>query len=245
MVNAHGAGADWMDARVEGLEVTPRPGHTVEQNALWYALLEQLGELARAAGDAESERRWSVLARTVGRSFIDNLWREDMRFLLDSLAPDRECADVRCNAIVAAALARSPLDPQQRADVVRRVGLELKTPLGLRTLAPKDAAYEGHYRGGALERSAAQHQGSVAIWPIGFYVEASLAVDPTRAAELNSLLDGFDGQLEVHGLGHVSELHDGDPPHRPGGVPMHAAGLGELLRARTAVASALASEGTQ
>ncbi len=243
--NAHGAGTDWMDARVDGLEVTPRPGFAVEQNALWYALLDQLAELASDAGDAQGERRWSGLARAVGLSFKDSLWRENARFLLDSNAPERECADVRCNAIVAAALARSPLEAQQRADVVQRVSLELKTPTGLRTLAPKNAAYEGHYRGGPLKRNAAQHQGSVAVWPIGYYVEASLAAEPGRAAELGALLEGLAEHLQVHGLGHVSELFDGDPPHRPGGAPMHAAGLGELLRARAAVAHALQSEGAQ
>jgi glycogen debranching enzyme len=38
------------------------------------------------------------------------------------------------------------------------------------------------------------------------------------------------GHLEVAGLGHVSEVADAEPPHRPGGCPFQAWSLGELLR---------------
>jgi glycogen debranching enzyme len=36
--------------------------------------------------------------------------------------------------------------------------------------------------------------------------------------------------LEQAGLGHVSEIADGDPPHRPRGCPFQAWSVGELLR---------------
>jgi glycogen debranching enzyme len=36
--------------------------------------------------------------------------------------------------------------------------------------------------------------------------------------------------LDDAGLDHVSELADGDPPHRPGGCPFQAWSLGELMR---------------
>ena len=36
--------------------------------------------------------------------------------------------------------------------------------------------------------------------------------------------------LDAAGLGHVSEVADGDPPHRPGGCPFQAWSLGELIR---------------
>ena len=46
----------------------------------------------------------------------------------------------------------------------------------------------------------------------------------------------FVAPLEEHlnaaGLGHVSEIADGDWPHAPRGCPFQAWSLGELLRAR-------------
>jgi glycogen debranching enzyme len=38
--------------------------------------------------------------------------------------------------------------------------------------------------------------------------------------------------LGTAGLGHVSEIADGDPPHVPGGCPFQAWSLGEFLRLR-------------
>ena len=44
-------------------------------------------------------------------------------------------------------------------------------------------------------------------------------------------LAGFREHLRVAGLGQVSEVFDGDPPHRPGGCCAQAWSVGELLRA--------------
>ena len=44
--------------------------------------------------------------------------------------------------------------------------------------------------------------------------------------------------LETAGLGHVSEVADGDPPHLPGGCPFQAWSLGELIRIEKLLAPA-------
>jgi glycogen debranching enzyme len=36
--------------------------------------------------------------------------------------------------------------------------------------------------------------------------------------------------LDEAGLGHVSEIADGDPPHEPRGCPFQAWSVGEILR---------------
>ena len=147
--------------------------------------------------------------------------------------------------LMAAALARSPLTAEQRAGVVQKARAELLTPCGLRTLSPRDAEYRGRYRGGIETRDAAYHQGTVWPWPGGFYVEAALqaAAPGERAdvvAELSRWLDGFATELDRAGLEHVSEVFDGDAPHRPGGTFAQAWNTGELLRAFALVRSAAA-----
>ena len=117
-------------------------------------------------------------------------------------------------------------------DVVER---ELVTPLGLRTLARSDPAYRPRCEGGVAERDGAYHQGTVWPWLIGPFVDAWLNVNGDEAAHraearrrfLAPLLD----HLNAAGLGHVSEIADGDPPHTPRGCPFQAWSLGELLRA--------------
>jgi glycogen debranching enzyme len=137
--------------------------------------------------------------------------------------------------VIAAALELSPLSQEQRAAIVQRAELELLTPRGLRTLSPRDPDYRGRYGGGPEQRDLAYHQGTAWPWLVGFYVEAALrargATDENLSA-LRALVDGFDAELAAHGLNHVDEVYDGDPPHRPGGCFAQAWSTGELLRAR-------------
>ena len=51
-------------------------------------------------------------------------------------------------------------------------------------------------------------------------------------------LPGFERELDRAGLEHVSEVFDGDAPHRPGGTFAQAWNTGELLRALALVAAA-------
>jgi glycogen debranching enzyme len=76
---------------------------------------------------------------------------------------------------------------------------------------------------------------------MGFYVEASLRAFPgdrPRIEQLARLVDGFEETLHSGGLGQVSKLFDGDPPHRPGGAIAQAWSVAELLRAKALLAEA-------
>ena len=110
------------------------------------------------------------------------------------------------------------------------------TPLGLRSLSPSDPAYAGRYAGGPPERDSVYHQGTVWPWLIGPFIEAWLRVRSTSVEARVEARERFLVPLERHlsdaGLGHVSEVADGDAPHRPGGCPFQAWSLGELLRIR-------------
>ena len=84
------------------------------------------------------------------------------------------------------------------------------------------------------ERDGAYHQGTVWPWLIGPFVEAWLrqrdfAPDARREAD-QRFLAPLRAHLGVAGIGHVSEIADGDAPHTPRGCPFQAWSLGELLR---------------
>jgi len=234
--------ATWMDARTAQGPVTPRDGYAVELDALWYFLLAYLEDLAARANDAAAAHDWRAKKRLAGRTFRRRFWLEDGRYLADTWkdgVPDRS---VRPNMVIAAALEFSPLSRGKRTDVVARAELELLTPRGLRTLAPGHPAYRGAFRGGPEERDAAYHQGTVWPWLIGSYCEAYLRAYGDGAeprAHLAELLAGFGEHLSTHGLNHVSEVFDGDPPHRPGGTFAQAWNTAELLRAASLVREGL------
>jgi glycogen debranching enzyme len=136
--------------------------------------------------------------------------------------------------VFAVSLAHSPLNRDQQRAVVECVERELVTPFGLRSLSPRDSAYRAHYCGNSYERDSAYHQGTVWGWLIGPYVEAYLRTRnfaPKARSEMRDRLMPLIGHLDEAGLGQVSEVFDGDPPHRPGGCFAQAWSVAELLRA--------------
>ncbi len=224
----------WMDAKIGDWVVTPRTGKPVEIQALWLNAL-WIGQRL----DTPSARRWKELSRRGRASFAHRFWNASTGALYDVIdvdhEPGRNDPTFRPNQILA--VGGLPLQvlsgPRARA-VVDAVEERLYTPLGLRTLAPSEAGYRPHYAGSMSERDSAYHQGTVWPWLLGPLVEAWLRVRggtgearrEARARFLQPLLD----HLEEAGLGHVSEVADGEAPHTPGGCPFQAWSLGELLR---------------
>jgi glycogen debranching enzyme len=147
----------------------------------------------------------------------------------------RDDGSLRPNQIFAAGgLPITLLEPAEAGQVVDTVEQHLLTPLGLRSLAPTDPAYQAHCAGGVHERDGAYHQGTVWPWLLGPFVEAWLRqrrFTPEAKREADArFLAPLRVHLGVAGMGHVSEIADGDAPHTPRGCPFQAWSLGELLR---------------
>ncbi len=220
----------WMDAKVGDWVVTPRIGKPVEIQALWINALH-IGS-ARSARCAELEEH----ARA---SFAERFPNPENGGLFDVVDVDHVAgavdAKIRPNQIFAVgglpfALVQGPAARR----IVELVENRLLTPLGLRSLAPDDPDYKGHYGGDPWHRDAAYHQGTAWPWLMGAFVEAWLRVsaDPLAAAAEGRarFLPPLMAHLQTAGLGHVSEIADGDPPHTPRGCPFQAWSLGELIR---------------
>ena len=223
----------WMDARVEEGPVTPRDGFAVEICALWCFLLGYLQERAHARGDQGNEAVWRARRERADAAFLERFWLADEGHLADCVKDAVPDPSVRPNMVIAAALEFSPLSDAQRSAIVDVVERELLTPRGLRTLAPGHEDYCGHYGGDPRTRDLAYHQGTVWPWPLGFFVEAALRVrgeDSAERQKLRELLEGFGEHLPSSGVAQVSEVFDGDPPHRPGGTVAQAWSVAELLR---------------
>src|SRR6185295_16764109 len=102
--------------------------------------------------------------------------------------------------------------------VVAVVERDLLTPFGLRTLSPHDPRYRPRYEGGVISRDSAYHQGTVWPWLLGPFIAAYMKVhgpgEPARK-QAEQWLAGFREHLKTAGVGQVSEVLDGDAPHRP------------------------------
>lgn len=223
----------WMDARTPAGPVTPRDGCAVELNALWYQLLVGIADLWLSKRNKAQAKRYGDLAKRHKRAFLAAFWLPKLGYLADRVGVDGTDTSVRPNMVIAAALVDSPLSKAQRRAVVDKARAELLTPRGLRTLSPRDRAYIGRYEGGPLQRDAAYHQGTVWPWLLGFFVEASLRAYGTSkkvCTELRALWQDMAVELDGTGLQHLSEVFDGDAPHRPGGTFAQAWNSGEWLR---------------
>lgn len=224
-----GVSVTWMDARVAERVVTPRVGKPVEINALWYNALRTMAGLL-ATRDDVAARSYRALADRVHAAFRARFVRRDRRTLADVVdGPNGDDLTVRPNQILALSLPFPLLDGEAAAAVLNEVGKVLLTTYGLRSLAPDDPAYHGDYGGDPARRDAAYHQGPVWAWFAGAYAEAYARIHGDPAQGLRFLC-AFDHHLRDAGLGTVSEIFEGDPPHLPRGCIAQAWSVGEILR---------------
>jgi predicted glycogen debranching enzyme len=221
----------WMDAKVGDWVVTPRTGKAVEIQALWYNALKIMEGLAKRFGRTEECNRYADLASRVKRSFNAQFWNKSTQCLYDCiLGADRD-ASMRPNQILAVSLKHSMLSKDRAKAVVTAVERELLTPYGLRTLSAADPRYRGRCEGNPFERDGAYHQGTVWPWLLGPFIDAFLKVNGARnKIAVQKLLQPMARHLTEAGLGHISEIFDGDAPHRPRGCFAQAWSDAELLR---------------
>jgi predicted glycogen debranching enzyme len=220
----------WMDAMVGDWVVTPRIGKPVEINALWYNVLRTVSALLVQRGDREQGEAFDALATQTRESFLRRFRRRDSAHLADVVdGPDGDDWSVRPNQVFALSLSYPLIEGAEARAVLDAIGRELLTDFGLRSLSPGDPAYRGTYGGDQVQRDGAYHQGPVWGWLLGPYAEARYRLDGNREEALRLLLPIQD-HLRDAGLGSVSEIFEGDAPHRPDGCVAQAWSIAELLR---------------
>jgi predicted glycogen debranching enzyme len=223
-----GINLTWMDAKIGDRVITPRTGKPVELSALWYdglCNLARLADLVEQPGD-EFVR---LAART--RKSFERFWNPHAKCLFDVIdTPSGTDASIRPNQIFAVALTHSPLSRPQQEAVVHTCEHRLLTWYGLRSLAPDQAGYRKHYRGGPVARDEAYHMGTAWGWLLGPLVLAHYRLHH-NAAHARQMLEPMAGQLWTAGVGTLSEIFDGDEPFHPDGCTAQAWSVAETLRA--------------
>jgi len=224
----------WMDAKCDGIAFTPRYGKAVEVNALWYNALRLLADFF-AGQNEEDAGHYQSMADKVQTAFCREFWNEHKGYLNDYILPNGRANNrLRPNQIFAVSLKYSALPLEQQKSVVAAVQNRLLTPYGLRTLDPLEPDYKGMYTGPMRQRDEAYHQGTV--WPflIGPFIEAYLKVHEFSHASRQQAIEFLQPLLrhltENACLGSISEIFDGDPPHKPKGCFAQAWSVAELLR---------------
>jgi predicted glycogen debranching enzyme len=224
----------WMDAKVGDWVVTPRMGKAVEINALWYNALKIMSFLGREMDLSGESKDYNSLAENVSKSFNDAFWFDEGQYLYDFINGETKNTAIRPNQVFAVSLPYTMLSKKRQRNVVEILKEHLLTPYGLRSLSPKDNDYIGRYYGNVYERDRAYHQGTVWAWLIGPYISAyakAYAGNKDIIKYVKGLFVPFYENLYESGLGTVSEIFDGDPPHTPRGCISQAWSVAEILRA--------------
>lgn len=227
-----GKALTWMDAIVSGKPVTPRNGYAVEINALWYNAIMFCLTLAKIANDRKFVFEWLQVPELIRKSFLEVFWDETRGYLADTSNEEGTDRSMRPNQIFAASLPYSVIESIEiKKLIVDNVRKELLTPKGLRTLSPSDPKYTGNYEGSQQQRDSAYHQGTVWPWLLGHFSEAYLRIYQKEGVNfIEKLFGNFEEDMVIHGIGSISEIYDGDPPHNPNGAVSQAWSVAELLR---------------
>jgi predicted glycogen debranching enzyme len=220
----------WMDARIDGVPVTPRPGRPVEINALWHRAWMVHAAFARRLKQPSVALQANAEAARIRAAFEARFWEPARGFLadrVDALGADPALRPNQLYAIafglVSGEIARLSLEAVEHA---------LLVPFGLRTLAPTDPRYRGTYLGES--RDAGYHNGTA--WPFlcGVWADAHFAVRGRTAesrAHARRVLEPLMHHLMSDGcLGSVTEIFDGDLPPSPRGAFAQAWSVAELAR---------------
>ena len=231
----HGPQLTWMDAMIDDRFVTPREGKAVEIQGLWYNTLKIMELLATRFNLKREVERYSGLAERARESFVEKFWNPQEGCLFDVINEEEKDLSLRPNQIVAVASDFSMLGKAKSGMVVETVWKKLWGTYGLRTLSKDDSRYVGKYLGDWNHRNRAYHNGTVWPWLIGPFTTAFLKVKNYEEywrsfAFENFLQPLFQQELYQAGLGAISEIFDGDPPHMSRGCIAQAWSVAEPLR---------------
>ena len=217
----------WMDVRIDNWPITPRIGKPVEINALWFNALCSMIEFTNHLGKTTSIYEDASKKTKLG---FKRFWNPQKNCLYDVIdGPTGDDPTIRPNQILAVSLFNSPIEPQLQKAVVDLCGQHLLTSFGLHSLAQTEPGYIGWYQGDRWQRDNAYHQGTVWGWLIGPFVSAYLKVYHNYKIAW-SFLEPIFQNLSDHGLGSISEIFDGNPPHKPNGCIAQAWSVAEVLR---------------
>ncbi len=228
-----GAALSWMNVYSSGVPVTERYGYQVETNALWYNALCFAVEMDKKYGKGTLEKKWDKVIKSIKANYTNYFWIEERAHLADFYNENGKNSFMRPNQLMAVAVKYSPIDDMVQMEVLKGIRKELLTVRGIRTLSPKNPLYKGVYEGNQESRDHAHHNGCAFPWLLGPYVESMVKLLGKSAVKrCKELLNGFEEDINIHGIGSIAELYDGNPSHKPHGCISSSVSVAEIIRGK-------------
>lgn len=232
----------WMDAKYNGIAVTPRNGKAVEINAMWYNANCIMADLTKKFGHPLKAKKYKELADQCKRAFEDKFYHEEKKCLYDVIGDDK----IRPNQLFALSLTYPILEPTSvvAKQIIETVEKKLVNNYGLKTLAKGEEDYVEVYEGSPEKRDKSYHQGITWPWLLGLYYNSLKNIlQATKNTEekniwqqkLEKLIQKttktFQKEIFDNGcIGGIAELYDSVKPQLPKGTISQAWSVAEVFR---------------
>ena len=138
----------WMDAKVEGVPVTPRNGKSVEINAMWYNAVKILEEFTIENNEIEFSKELNIIGSNIKTNF-EEIFKKEKDGLKDTESSDK----IRPNQLFAISLTYPVIEKEKIVkDILEIVEKKLLNRYGLKTLAKYEDGYIEKYFGDEKQR---------------------------------------------------------------------------------------------
>lgn len=232
----------WMDAKVDGVAVTPRNGKAVEINSMWYNSLKIMENICKDCGENKKAKKYAEQAKLTKNSFEDKFYNGRRKCLYDVLGDSK----IRPNQLFALSLTYPIIDPNSEIakNIIQTAEKKLLTPYGLQSLAKGEKGYVPVYQGNPHDRDMTYHQGITWTWLLGLYYNSlenmlKYAKTKKRKTELETKITEFkqettktfEKEISNRGcVGSIAEIYDSTKPYAPKGAFSQAWSVAEILR---------------
>ena len=231
----------WMDAKYDGVAVTPRNGKAVEINALWYNANMIMYNLAKKTRHIIKARKYKELAENCKISFNNRFYNIKKKCLYDVIGDDK----IRPNQLFALSLTYPIVEPtsEEAKNMINTVEKKLLNPYGLKTLAKGEENYVEVYEGTPYKRDTSYHQGITWTWLLGLYYDSLKNMEKEADGEEKNQLQEkikkfvdktnktFKKEIYENGcIGSIAELYDSKKPQLPKGAVAQGWSVSEVLR---------------
>ena len=231
----------WMDAKYDGVAVTPRNGKAVEINALWYNANMIMHNLAKKTRHIIKAGKYKELAENCKISFNNRFYNIKKKCLYDVIGDDK----IRPNQLFALSLTYPIVEPtsEEAKNIINTVEKKLLNPYGLKTLAKGEENYVEIYEGSPYKRDTSYHQGITWTWLLGLYYDSLKNMEKEAEGEEKNQLQEkikkfvdktnktFKKEIYENGcIGSIAELYDSKKPQLPKGAVAQGWSVAEVLR---------------
>ena len=232
----------WMDAKYDGVAITPRNGKTVELNCLWYNANKVMEELSNKFGEKEKAKEYANNAKKCKKSFNEKFYNKKRKCLYDVLGDSK----IRPNQLFSMSLTYPIIDStsEEAKNIINVVEKKLLNNYGLKTLAKGEENYVEIYEGTPEQRDKSYHQGITWPWLLGLYYNSlkNMLSETKTKKEKQEITDKiekfrakvkktFKNEINSKGcIGSISELYDSAKPQLPKGAFAQGWSVSEIFR---------------